>query len=126
MHLLILERFAGILTSARAAERSVRDRDAVRRFETAEIPPLHRTRETAANCDAGHVDLLTRHEVMGLNKVSDFEQVLRIDAEFRELLLGLDFGFRKIAAIYFRKALGFGKTGAELHGAVAVPFVCSC
>src|SRR6185503_869505 len=104
VHLLVLEGLARILTAAGTTERTVRDRHAVRRFETAEIPALHGAGETAADCDTGHVDLLAFDEMIGLDDVADIEQVLRIDAEFRDLLPRFNLGLREIAAI------GLGQT----------------
>src|SRR5690242_18426602 len=86
VHLLVLEGLARILTAARTTERTVRDRHAVRGFETTEIPALHRAREPTADGDARDVDLLARHEMVGLKHVTHIEQVRCIDAEFHELL----------------------------------------
>jgi hypothetical protein len=61
------------------------------RFQSAEIPALHRAGKTAADRDARDVDLLARHEMISLDQVAHIEQVRRIDAEFRELLFRLDF-----------------------------------
>src|SRR5581483_8697092 len=47
-HFLVLERLAGILTTARAADRPVRDRNAVRGTQAPEIPPLHAARKALA------------------------------------------------------------------------------
>src|SRR6185312_9103557 len=122
VHLLVLEGLARILAAARTTERTVRDRHAVRGFQPAEIPALHRTRETAADGDARDVDLLAWNEVVGLQHVTHIEQVRRIDAEFHELLLRLHFRFREVAAIGLGQALRLGETRTELNGGVAIGF----
>src|SRR5215472_2045668 len=64
VHLLVLEGPAGILAAARTTQRAVRDRHAVARFETAEVPALHGAGEAAADGDARDVDLLAGNEMV--------------------------------------------------------------
>src|SRR6202790_2607043 len=73
-HLLVLERLAGILTSAGRTDRTVRDRDAVGGTQAAEIPALHAAGKTLADRGAGDVDELADHEMVGLNLGSDRDQ----------------------------------------------------
>src|SRR5690349_17217132 len=64
-HLLVLEGLAGILTAAGAADGTVRDRNAVRRPQPAEIPSLHTTGEALADSDAADIDELAGHKMIG-------------------------------------------------------------
>src|SRR5665213_1119023 len=120
VHLLVLESLARILTAARAAQRAVGDRHAVRRFKAAEIPALHGAGETTADGDACDVHFLAGHEMIRLQQIAHLKQVLRIDAEFREFLAGLHFGLRELTAIGLAETLGFRKAGPELNGRVAI------
>src|SRR5580704_8603279 len=64
-HLLVLERLAGILAATGRAVRAVRDRHAVGGAQAAEVPALHRARETLADRGAGNVHELADDEVIG-------------------------------------------------------------
>src|SRR4051794_24070453 len=67
MHFLVLEGLAGILAAAGTTERAVGDGDSVTRFEAAEIPPLHRAGEAAADGDPSNVNPLSWHEMIRLD-----------------------------------------------------------
>src|SRR5262249_33572212 len=53
-HLLVLERTSRVLTAAGGTDRAVRDGDAMRGAQAAEVPPLHAARIALANRGAGH------------------------------------------------------------------------
>src|SRR6202000_3318292 len=111
---------ARILAAAGAAQRAVRDRHAVRRLETAEVPALHGAGEAAADGDAGHVDLLALDEMIRLDQVADVEKVRRIDTKFCQLLPRLDLGLREVPAVGLGEVLRLGKARTELDRGVAV------
>src|SRR6185312_15081171 len=75
VHLLVLEGLARILTTARTTERTVRDRHAVRGFQPAEIPALHRAGKSPADGDTRDVYLLAGDKMVGLKHVTHIEQV---------------------------------------------------
>src|SRR5262249_49027293 len=64
-HFLVLEGLAGILAAAGGTDRAMRDRNAVRGAQPAEVPALHATREALADRGPGHVDELPDDEVIG-------------------------------------------------------------
>src|ERR1700688_3437054 len=64
-HFLVLPGLAGVLTAAGRSVRSMRNRNAVGRAQTAEILALHRTGEALAERHAGNVDELTHREMIG-------------------------------------------------------------
>src|SRR6266487_1873459 len=64
-HFLVLEGLAGILAAAGGADRTMRDRHAVRGAQPAEIPALHATRKALADRGPGHIDELAHDEVVG-------------------------------------------------------------
>src|SRR5262245_5808829 len=119
-HLLVLEGLAGVLTAAGRTDRAVRDRHAVGRAQTAEIPALHAAGKTLADRGAGDVDELARHEVIGLDLRADRDQAVLRDAEFRELALGLDLGRGELAALGLRHVDGLAGAGAKLQRNVTV------
>src|SRR6185437_3990725 len=123
VHLLVLEGLARILTAAGTAQRAVADRNAVRRFKTAEIPALHGAGKAAADGDARDVHLLARHEVVGLKLIAHFQHAAGIDPELRHLAAGLDLGLGELAALGLVGILRLGKARAELNGGVAVFFL---
>src|SRR5208282_1118417 len=120
VHLLVLERPARILASAGTAQRAMRNRNAVTGFEAPKIPALHRAGEATADGDTRHVDLLAGYEVIGKNHIADIEQVFGIDAEFRQLLLRLDFRLGELPTLGLVDILGFRKARTELNGGIAV------
>src|SRR6185437_2022288 len=120
VHLLVLEGLARVLTTAGTAQRAVADRDAVRGFETAEIPALHRAGEAAADGDAGDVHLLAGNEVIGLKLIAHFQQVRAIDTKLCHLAARFEFGLGELAASGLGSVLDLGKTRTELDGGVAV------
>src|ERR1019366_2453217 len=63
-HFLVLERLAGVLTATGRTMRPVRERDAVRRPQAAEIPTLHGTRKALAGARPGYVDELADDEMI--------------------------------------------------------------
>src|SRR5690606_7886189 len=74
-HLLALEHLAGVLALAGRAVASVADGDTVRGSQAGEVPALHRALEALALVGAGHVDELTRHEVVGGDLRAHLDQV---------------------------------------------------
>jgi hypothetical protein len=119
-HLLVLEGLAGVLAAAGRTDRAVRDRHAVRGAQPAEVPALHAAGETLADRGAGDVHQLPLEEVVGLQRGADIDEVVRIDAELRDMALGLHLGDRELAALGLGQVLRLGGAGAELHGDVAV------
>src|SRR5207302_10937203 len=73
-HLLVLEDAARILAIAGRAMRAVRDRNAVRRAETAEAPALHRAGKALALRHTNDVDHLPRNEMIGADVCAQIEQ----------------------------------------------------
>jgi hypothetical protein len=119
-HLLVLEGLAGVLAAAGRTDRAVRDRHAVRRAQTAEIPALHAAREALADRGAGHVDELPRNEVVRRDLGTDRDHGVFAHAEFGHLALRLDLGDREVAAFGLGDVLHFAGAGAELQRDVAV------
>src|SRR5579859_146981 len=105
-HALVLEDLAGILALAGRAVATVRDRDAVARAQAAEVVPLHDALVAAADADAGHVHELARDEMLDRELHTHLEERVLVDAKLRELALGLDLGFRKVAALGLGHVLG--------------------
>jgi len=95
-------------------------------FKAAEIPALHGAGETTTDGDAGHVDLLTFNEVRSENFVADIEQVLRIDAEFRDFALRLYLGFGEMSALGLAGVLGLLEARTQLHGRIAILVLGAC
>jgi hypothetical protein len=81
-HLLTFEDFAWILTLAGGAVRAVRNGDAVRGAQTAEVPALHGAGEALADGDAGDVDLLAGNKMVGAEFGADRQEVVFGNAEF--------------------------------------------
>src|SRR6478735_6353929 len=119
-HLLVLEDAARILAVAGRAVRTVRDRNAVRRAEAAEVPALHGAGEALALRHARNVDHLAGDEVIGRNRRADIEESILGDAEFDHTSLGLDFGLAESRALRLGDILGLGRTGAQLDSGIAV------
>src|SRR5262245_9904990 len=119
-HLLVLEGLAGVLTAAGRPDRAVRDRNAVRGAEAAEIPALHAAGKALADRGAGHVDELADHEMIGRDLGANRDQLLLLDAELRELALRFDLGDGKVAAHGFAQVVGTAGAGAELQRDVTV------
>ena len=119
-HLLVLERLAGVLPVARGPMAAVADRHAVARFQAAEVPALHRTRETLALRRSGDVHALADQEMRRRQRRARLQQRVGIDAEFDQLRLGLDLRLGEVAAIRLRHVLHLGAAPAELDRGVAV------
>ena len=98
-HLLAFEDLARILALAGRAVRAVRDRDAVRGAQAAEVPALHGAGEAFTDADAGDVNLLAGDEVLSGNHRADRQQIVFADAEFAHDRLRLDLGARELAAL---------------------------
>ena len=58
--------------------------------------------------------------MVGLEQVAHFQQVARIDAEFRDLAAGFDFRLGELAAFRLGGVLRLGKARAELDGGIAI------
>src|SRR5216683_6834035 len=119
-HLLAREGTAGILAVAGRAVAAVRDRHAVAGFEAVEVPAHHRAGEAAADRGADDIDELAGHEVAGHQLGTDLEDGVLGDAEFDQLLLGLDLGPGEVAAHRLSDVLHLGLAVAELDCGVLV------
>src|SRR6266404_4424902 len=119
-HLLVLERLAGILTSAGRTDRTMRYRHAVGGAQTAEIPALHAAGKTLTDRGAGDIDELSDHEMVGLNFGADRDQRVFRHTKFGDLALGLDLGDRELTALCFRQLDGLPGARAELQRDVPV------
>src|SRR5262249_20388211 len=97
-HFLVPESLAGILGAAGGPDRTVRDRNAVRGAQPAEVPALHAAREALADRGAGHVDELPDDEVIGGNLGTHRNELALLYSELGELALGLDLGAGEMAA----------------------------
>src|SRR5262245_21102430 len=122
VHLFVLKGLARILTATGTAERTMRDRYAVRGFKAAEIPALHRAGEAAADGDTRHIDLLARHEMGSENFVAHFKETLLVHAELGNLTLGLDLGLREMTAFGACRAFRLLEARTELDRGIAVLF----
>src|ERR1700760_49443 len=100
-HLLVLEGLARILTAASRTDRAVRNGDAVRGAQAAEVPALHATGETFTDGDAANIDELTRDKVVGGDLGPYRDQRVLPHAEFGKLALRLDVRLAEIAAVGF-------------------------
>jgi len=104
-HFLVLEGLAGILAAAGRTMRAVRDRDAVRRAQTAEVPALHRAGPALAGGGAGDVHILADDEMVGGDFSADRDQGVLIDPEFGQLAFRLNLGDGEMAAVGLGRAL---------------------
>src|SRR4029077_16649105 len=98
VHLFVLEGLSRILTAAGATQRAMRNRHAMRSFEPAEIPALHRTREAAPDGNAGHVDLLAFQKMRSENLVAHFQEIFLVHPKLRHFAFGLDGSLGEMAA----------------------------
>src|SRR5690606_26592442 len=119
-HLLALEGAARVLTLTGRTVRTVRDRDAVRGAQTAEIPALHGAGEALADGLGLDVDLLAGDEVVGRELGAHVDHRVRIDAELGDIGLGLDFELREGFALGLVGVLGLLRASAQLESDVAV------
>src|ERR1019366_6761355 len=119
-HLLFLERLARILATAGRSMGSMRDRHAVGGAQTAEVPTLHRTRKALADRCTGHVHILADDEMIGRDLGADRNELALLDAELRQLALGLHLGDREMAALGLVDVADLARAGAELERHVAV------
>src|SRR5215468_196925 len=119
-HFLVLESLAGILAAAGGTDRTVRDRNAVRGAQPAEVPALHPTREALADRGPGHVDKLPDDEVIGGDLGTDRDQIALLHPELGELALGLDLGDGEMTAVRLGQVLWSARAGAELQRHVAI------
>src|SRR5580700_10833179 len=98
-HFLVLEGPARILPATGAADRTVRDRHAVRGAETGKIPALHGAGPALAGRGAGDIDILADDKMIGGDFGADRHQPIFVNAKLGELALGLDLGDRKVTAV---------------------------
>src|SRR6478735_2259612 len=119
-HLLVLEGLARILAVAGGAVRAVADRNAVRRLEAGEVPPLHRAGKTLALADAGDIDLLARDEMRAAQRRAEVERRIGTHPELDELQRRLDAGLGEVAAVRAGHVLRLGPADADLEGVVAI------
>ena len=77
----------------------MRDRYAVGRAQTAEVPPLHAAGETLTDRRSGDVHELAWDEVSSRNLGADLDQGIGIDTELHQLALGLDLRLGEVAAL---------------------------
>src|SRR5262249_47855374 len=117
---LVLEGLAGILAAAGGTDRAMRDRNAVRGAQPAEVPALHATREALADRGPGHVDELPDDEVIGGGLRTPRDELAPLPPAFGELALGLDLGDGEMTALRLGQILGPARAGAELQRHVAV------
>src|SRR6202043_1721956 len=107
-------------TSAGRTDRTMRDRDTVGGAQAAEIPALDAAGKTLADRGAGDIDELPDHEMVSLNFGADRDQRVFRDAEFGYLTLGLDLGYRELAALRLRQIDGLAGARAELQCDITV------
>src|SRR5262249_888265 len=119
-HFLVLEGLARVLAATGRADRAMRDRDAVRGTQAAEVPALHAAGEAFADRRAGHVDELADHEVIGGDLGAGRNHAVGADAELGKLALGFNLGDREIAALSLADVAHLAPTGAELQRHIAV------
>ncbi len=120
-HLLVLEDAARILAVTRRTVRTVAERNAVRRAQTAEAPALHRTGKALALRVAGDVDLLPGDEVLGTDGRTDRHQAfLVLNAELGDLHLQRHFRLRESFALRLVHVLLLGLARTDLKREVAV------
>src|SRR5262249_4134126 len=70
-HLFVLEGFARILPAAGASDRAMRNRNAVRGAQAAEVPALHTAGKTLTDRCAGHINELADYEVISGDLCTD-------------------------------------------------------
>ncbi len=97
------------------------DRHAVRCAKATEIVTLHDAEQSLPT----DVPLAARQkqEAMSMSINTNFEQVVRADAELGELELRLDRGASELAALRVRNVLRLGPADAELDSRMAVLFI---
>src|SRR5690606_5588712 len=100
--LLAFEDLARVLALTRRAVRAVRNRDAVRGAQAAEIPALHGAGETLTNGDARDIHFLADNKMVSAQLRADRQQVVFRNAEFAHNGFRLDLGARELAAIGLR------------------------
>src|SRR5206468_10613537 len=114
------ENLAGVLTLSGRTVRTVRDRYAVGRAQTAEAPTLHRAGKALALGHASDVDELAGNEMVGADVRADIKQSVIGDAELDDFRLGLDLGLAEGGTLRLGDILRLGLARAELDGGVAV------
>src|SRR5690242_18835640 len=119
-HLLVLERLAGVLPATGAADRTVRNRHAVRSAQAGKIPALHATSKSLAAGDAADVDELARYEVVGCDLGTDRDEPVFAHPEFGELALGLNLLLSEITPIGLDHVIRAARTRAQLPRDIAV------
>ena len=122
-HLLALEGLARVLTLAGRTVRTVRQRDAVRGAQTAEVPALHGAGEALTDGLALDVDLLARQEVIGRQLGAHVQQSIRVNAELGHIVLRFDLGLGENFALSLVGVFCLLGPGAQLQGDVAVPLL---
>src|SRR5690606_21256937 len=114
-HLLVLKDAARILAITRRTVRTVAERNAVRRAQTAEAPALHRAGKPRALRVAGDVDLLPGDEVLGTDRRADRHQAfLVLNAELGDLHLQRHFRLRESFALRLVHVLLLGLARTDL------------
>src|SRR6185437_7280135 len=119
-HLLVLEDLAGILALTGRAVAAMRDRDAVRSAQAAEIVPLHDAGKAAALARAGDIDELPGDEMRRRDLGAHLDERVGRHAELDELALRLDLRLGEMAALRLGHVLDLGLADAELERGVAV------
>src|SRR5690606_8633666 len=122
-HLLVLEGAARVLPLAGGTVAAMRDRNAVRRVETAEIVALHDALEAFADRRAGDVHELADDEVIGAELGAHLHDRIGGHPEFGEDALRLDLRLGEMAAHRLRHVLRLAPAGADLERDVAVLLV---
>src|SRR5690606_29895188 len=97
-HFLAFEHFTRILTLTGRTVGAVGNGVTVGRTAAVEIPALHRTGKTFTNGYSLNIHKLAGDEVLGGQLRTDFQNIVRGNAEFSHLLLRLDLGGREHTA----------------------------
>src|SRR3954451_8712453 len=124
-HLFVLERLAGILATTGRPMRAMRDGHAMGSPQACEIPAFHRTGESFADRDAGHVNELANHEMIGRDLGADRDDIALLYAELRKLALGLNLDAGEMPPLGPAEVLLLPGTRAELERDIAVPVLAA-
>src|SRR5690606_11297524 len=121
-HLLVLAGLAGILPTTGRTARAVRHRLTMRGAQATEVPALHTAGKALTDGGAGHVDQLTFGKMVGLERSTNLDEVVRVHAELSHMTLGFDLGDGVLTTHGLANILGLGLPGAQLQSDVTVLF----
>src|SRR6476660_7803052 len=88
--------------------------------QSAEIPSLHAAREALADRSAGHINILTGHEVIGGDFRTNRDQFVFLDAKLGELALRLHLRNGKMPALSLADVADLARARTKLDSDVAV------